>query len=144
MPRHFDDDETDADFSGYYARDTHRLGYGHDYAREDHRAPAGARGDFYGQARSRASYRGVGPRNYQRSDARIADDIHRLLTDDPDLDATDIEVAVQDGEVTLAGSVANRWAKRHAEDVVERCAGIRDIHNRLTIQNHVNLGKASE
>jgi osmotically-inducible protein OsmY len=90
------------------------------------------------------SYRGRGPKNYRRPDERIADDIHQLLTDDPDLDATEIDVTVQDCEVTLSGRVGSRWAKRHAEDVAGRCAGIRDVHNRLTVERDVHLGKASE
>lgn len=115
----------DADLSGYYARDEHRGGYGDDYARE-----------------RPVSHRGRGPKNYRRPDERIAEDVNQILTDDPDLDATEIEVRVENGEITLLGKVGSRWEKRHAENLADRCAGVRDIHNRLTILEHI--GKASE
>lgn len=40
--------ESDAGLGGPYARDTHRGGYGDDYAREGAEAGTGARGDTYG------------------------------------------------------------------------------------------------
>ncbi len=136
MPNRFDDDD-DSDLSGYYAHDSHRGGYGDDYAREGHWPGTGARGDMYGR----------GPKNYQRPDERIADEIHQILTDDPYLDATHIEVTVKDGEVTLSGNVANRWAKRYAEEILDGCRGVHDVQNRLTIADldqSVHVGKASE
>lgn len=79
------------------------------------------------------SYRGRGPKNYRRADDLIADDIHRMLTDDHDLDATNIDVHVENGEVTLSGTVSSRWAKRHAEDVVAECRGVTDVMNQLKV-----------
>ncbi len=43
---------------------------------------------------------GRGPRSYRRSDARIEEDVNEELTRHPDLDAGDIEVKVENGEVT--------------------------------------------
>jgi hypothetical protein len=60
--------------------------------------------------------------------------VSELLTRDPDIDATEIEVIVVDGEVTLAGDVEDRRTKRHAEDLVERCAGVNDVHNQLRVK----------
>jgi hypothetical protein len=77
---------------------------------------------------------GRGPRGYRRSDDRILEDVSELLTRDPDIDATEIEVIVVDGEVTLAGDVDDRRTKRHAEDLVERCAGVNDVHNQLRVK----------
>lgn len=81
----------------------------------------------------RESHAGRGPRNWRRPDERIAEDVNEALTRDPHLDATDIDVRVQDGEVTLLGSVEDRLAKRRAEDDALSCAGVRDVHNRLII-----------
>jgi BON domain-containing protein len=78
-------------------------------------------------------YAGRGPRNYQRSDERIEEDINEWLTDHGDLDATDIEVKVNNGEVTLSGSVDSRWAKRIAEDVAESVSGVKDVNNNLRV-----------
>lgn len=120
MTDRYHDDVRDAGLGGYYARDPRR-------------GPE-------------VSYRGRGPKNYRRSDELIADDIHAMLTEDDDLDATDIEVKVENGEVMLSGSVSNRWAKRHAEDLAAECPGVADVQNRLRvarIEDQV-IGKASE
>jgi osmotically-inducible protein OsmY len=78
-------------------------------------------------------YRGRGPRGYQRSDARVFEDICDRLTADPRIDASDIEVDVKGAEVTLRGSVRSREEKRYAEDVVEHVMGVRDVNNHLKV-----------
>jgi hypothetical protein len=52
----------------------------------------------------------------------------------PDIDASDIEVQVKDGEVTLTGTVDERRTKRMAEDLIERCSGVRDVMNQLKVR----------
>jgi osmotically-inducible protein OsmY len=80
------------------------------------------------------SHRGRGPRGYQRADERIRDDINDRLTDHPYIDATDVEVQVMTGEVTLTGAVETRQAKRLAEDIAESVSGVKDVENRLRIK----------
>jgi osmotically-inducible protein OsmY len=77
-------------------------------------------------------WRGVGPKNYARSDERIFEEVCELLAE-ADVDASDIDVHVDGGEVTLEGSVHDRWSKRAAEDVVCRARGVKDVHNRLRV-----------
>ena len=48
-------------------------------------------------------HRGRGPRGYRRTDERILEEVNERLTEDAHLDATNIEVDVRDGEVTLKG-----------------------------------------
>ena len=81
----------------------------------------------------RESYRGRGPKNYRRSDERIREDVCERLTDDHYVDATDIEVNVQNGIVTLSGSVDDRGAKRRAEDVAESVSGVSDVQNQIRV-----------
>jgi Flp pilus assembly secretin CpaC len=50
------------------------------------------------------------------------------------LDATDIEVAVQNAEVTLRGSVDNRQAKRLAEDIVDAVFGVKEVTNQIKLK----------
>jgi osmotically-inducible protein OsmY len=83
---------------------------------------------------SRPNYAGRGPRGYQRTDDRIREDVCDWLTDDPRIDASDVEVQVSKGEVTLAGSVRSRDEKRFAEDVVERITGVREVNNGLKVR----------
>ncbi|HKR86873.1 MAG TPA: BON domain-containing protein [Phenylobacterium sp.] len=78
-------------------------------------------------------HRGRGPKGYRRPDERISEDVHDRLTDDPWLDATDIEVTVKDGEVTLVGHVDNREAKHRAERLVEDLSGVRHVQNNLRV-----------
>lgn len=79
------------------------------------------------------SLRGKGPRNYRRSDMRILEDVSDRLMFADDLDASEIEVHVQDGIVQLDGNVASRYEKRLAEALADDIAGVMDVHNRLVI-----------
>lgn len=77
------------------------------------------------------SYRGVGPKGYKRSDERLAEEICQRLTDHPRIDASDLDVQVNQGEITLTGNVADKTAKWHVEDLVMSCRGVTEVHNRL-------------
>src|SRR5690606_38503952 len=79
-------------------------------------------------------YAGLGPKNYRRSDERITEEVCDRLADSPYIDASDIEVAVKGGEVTISGSVHSRHEKRDAEDLIESISGVRDVHNVLRVQ----------
>ena len=50
------------------------------------------------------------------------------------IDAFEIEVRVENGEVTLTGTVEDRHAKRLAEDLAERFSGVTDVHNQLRVR----------
>lgn len=80
------------------------------------------------------SYYGRGPKGYTRSDERIREDINDRLTDDWLVDASDIEVTVLNGDVTLSGTVDSRQAKRRAEDCAESTSGVRNVQNNLHVQ----------
>ncbi len=89
-----------------------------------------ARADFA----EREDFRGVGPRNYKRTDARICDDLCDSLTDAPDVDASNIEVSVREGVAVLTGNVSMRAMKHRAEDLAEATPGVRDVDNQLRVQ----------
>jgi hypothetical protein len=80
-------------------------------------------------------YEGVGPRNYRRSDERIRDDICLRLTQHGQIDASEVEVDVEEGQVTLTGTVEDRRIKRMVEANVELISGVIDVHNRLRLRN---------
>lgn len=71
--------------------------------------------------RERGGYYGRGPRGYTRSDERIREDVCDRLCDDPFVDASDMEVNVNNGEVTLTGTIESRDDKRRAEGIAETC-----------------------
>jgi BON domain len=90
-------------------------------------------GDMY--STRTGSFRGRGPRGYRRSDERIREDVCECLTEDDRIDATNIQVAVNECEVTLTGSVNSREEKRRAEDRIEQLSGVKDVHNSLRVVN---------
>jgi len=78
-------------------------------------------------------HKGKGPKNYSRSDERIKEDINDRLSDDPFIDASDIDVTVTNGEVTLTGTVDERSNKRRAEDLAENVSGVKNVENRIRV-----------
>lgn len=99
-------------------------------------------GRYGGDAgRSGGGHRGRGPKNYTRADQRILEDVCERLTEDDHIDASDIEVQVSDGVVTLTGSVDVRSMKHHAEDVAEACGGVRDVENRIRVSRRDEQGR---
>lgn len=83
----------------------------------------------------RQSYSGMGPKNYKRSDERITEDLCERLTQDHDIDASELEVRIADGTATLDGTVPQRWMKHRAEDLADGCAGVRTVENRIKVQS---------
>lgn len=87
---------------------------------------------------SELSQRGRGPKGYTRSDELLREIICEQLTDDPVIDANDVSVDVEKGEVTLRGTVVDRRQKYAIEDLVADVAGVSEIHNHLNVtENNV-------
>jgi osmotically-inducible protein OsmY len=97
-------------------------------------------GDEEADRRRREDMRGRGPKNYTRSDDRIREDVNDRLSDDPFVDASEIEVQVSGCEVTLSGTVDSREAKRRAEDIAERISGVRHVQNNLRVNQQGTRG----
>jgi hypothetical protein len=74
------------------------------------------------------------PRSYRRADLRIYEDVCDRLTDARDIDATEIEVSVQDGEVSLRGTVGDRAMRRRAEDIAQGVGGVQHVENDIRIR----------
>lgn len=135
-------DRFDVDFTGgeYRPGRRHATEGGFAYGNYGGVTPAGrpyegASDEGANAPRPRQRYRGRGPRGYQRSDDRIREDVCERLTDDDHIDASDIEVSVSDGEVTLSGILRSRNAKRRTTDVVERVSGVKDVHNLIRVSD---------
>lgn len=82
---------------------------------------------------------GIGPKGYQRSDLSLFEDVCESLTRHSGVDASDIEVEVRDGLVTLKGSVPTRQMKRMAEDCLDDVSGVTDVRNQLNVVSRNNL-----
>jgi hypothetical protein len=111
--------------------------YGHDVRNYGHR-----RDSYYARADATPwweiplepdtpSYAGVGPRGYRRPDARIEEEVVQRLAEAEWVDATDVEVEVSDGVITLAGQVETRVERRAAVEIAAEVAGAVDVVNEL-------------
>jgi hypothetical protein len=52
------------------------------------------------------------------------------------IDASEIDVAVRNREVTLTGTVLTRTEKRRAEDIAESVSGVAHVQNNLRVGQH--------
>jgi osmotically-inducible protein OsmY len=91
-------------------------------------------GDEEAARRREMDHRGRGPAGYTRSDERILEDACDALTEDWRVDGRQIQVTVENGELTLDGTVQSRAQKRRAEDCVEDLSGVRHVQNNLRVE----------
>jgi hypothetical protein len=91
--------------------------------------------DSFNRERPRGSFFGRGPKGYRRSDERIREEVCDRLTTHPDIDASDLEVHVANGIVTLTGTVESRHEKRIAEYIADDAVGVDDVDNRLKVRH---------
>lgn len=69
-----------------------------------------------------------------RTDSEIKSDVEAELKWDPDIDATDVAVAVKSGVVTLTGFVRSYSQKYQAERTVKRVAGVVGVANDIEVR----------
>ena len=77
---------------------------------------------------------GAGPKNYKRPNDRIEEDVCDRLTQHGYVDARNIQVKVDNGEVTLSGSVPDRGMKERAAQIAESVSGVWNVMNELKIR----------
>jgi osmotically-inducible protein OsmY len=121
---------TDRGYSGGFnygfGGNAYRSGMAHDRF-------ADVRPELRSQEQTVRGYRGVGPKSYRRGDDQLRELVCERLSDDDHVDASEIEVTVENGVVRLAGTVPDRRMKRLAEDVADSVRGVVDIENQLRI-----------
>lgn len=83
-----------------------------------------------------------GPKGYRRSDERIREDVSDRLAAQDELDPSDIEVTVSNGEVTLTGTVQGRHEKFLAEEIADDVSGVNEVHNQLRVRRE-DIGTAA-
>lgn len=109
----------------------------------DYRDLGGSGRGYSGPEPDEGPYRGVAPKGWVRSNASLHEDLAERMADDPWLDARNIEIEVDAGEVTLRGTVDSREQKRIADHIAHRIPGVRDVHNRLTLKGRARRNPAS-
>lgn len=81
----------------------------------------------------------AGPKGYIRSDERICEDVCERLAAMGDLDSSEVEVSVSNGEVTLTGTVPHRSMKYRAEQTCDLVNGVKDIINNVRVNDASRL-----
>lgn len=81
-----------------------------------------------------SSFFGKGPKGYKRSDDRIKEEVCETLARNPRIDASDIEVKVEEACVTLSGTVESKEIKRAAEMAIENLSGVDDVKNEIRVK----------
>lgn len=118
-----------------------------DFGRGYERTPFHARGPYPnrgGELPRQPDFRGVGPKNWKPSDERIREQVCDWLTDHPLIDASDVDVKVEDAVVTLTGTVDGRRMKRFCSDLVEDLPYVRDVMNVLRLRRREVVGPRAE
>jgi len=98
-------------------------------------------GDAYGGGYGQ-SYRGIGPKGYERSDERIKELVCECLSEDHTIDASNIHVEVKDKEIKLTGNVKDRRQKYAAEELIERKVSGAPVQNELRVKNESQSGQS--
>jgi hypothetical protein len=84
-----------------------------------------------------------GPKGYKRSDDRVSDEVCERIARSG-VDAENVEVKVQAGEVTLTGTVRNRQEKWRLEELAEDVFGVQDVHNNLRVSREQQGSRTSQ
>jgi hypothetical protein len=87
---------------------------------------------------------GKAPKGYTRSDERIREDVCDRLMQRWEVDASDVDIQVKDGEVILSGVVQERRAKRMIEDIAEDVLGVKDVTNHIKVKSDRDLRPGSD
>lgn len=94
----------------------------------------GQGGSDQGQTGGRTQFRS--PKGYTRSDDRIREDVCDRLGTLSGVDPSEVEVSVRDGEVTITGTVRERWQKHQIENAADAISGVKEIHNQIRVKQH--------
>ncbi|MBF6990284.1 MULTISPECIES: BON domain-containing protein [Cupriavidus] len=90
-------------------------------------------GDLFGTDQ-REHERKAGPRGYQRSDDRIRDQICERLSYARGVDVSDVSVDVNEGVVSLTGTVRERGQKYYIEDLADGTYGVKEVNNDIRVR----------
>jgi osmotically-inducible protein OsmY len=82
------------------------------------------------------SFKGRGPRNYRPSDDRIGERLCEVLTDHPDVDASDLTLEVECGIVKLQGSLRDEVMRDRVLAAIQNTHGVVGVVDQVQICDH--------
>lgn len=82
------------------------------------------------------SFKGRGPRNYRPSDDRIGERLCEVLTDHPDVDASELTLHVECGIVKLRGSLRDEAMKDRVLAAIQDTHGVVGVVDQVQISDH--------
>lgn len=126
-----------------YGREREMGRWGEDrerYGRDDDRGILDRMGDRMKEGFHKLT--GRGPKGYRRPDERIRDDVSERIALSW-IDASNVEVKVENGEVTLSGFVARREDKRELEEMAEDVFGVTEVNNHLRVSREEQAGQTT-
>jgi osmotically-inducible protein OsmY len=74
-----------------------------------------------------------GPRGWVRSDERILDELCERIVRGG-IDASDLVVEVEGGEVSLDGGLGTREERRYVVDLAERILGVKSVYADIRVR----------
>jgi osmotically-inducible protein OsmY len=89
-------------------------------------------------------HHGKGPKSYRRSDDRVREDVCETLSHHGEIDASEVDVTVAEGVVTLSGTIESRRMKRMIEEVIEHMSGVQDVKNELKVEESSSSSMSSK
>lgn len=87
----------------------------------------------YGLNRSE-NYSGIGPKGWKLSDKKLKERVSEVLLHSHEVDASQLEVSVEDHVVYLKGQIKSKGMRRVAEDLVGSIPGVEDVFTQLKIR----------
>jgi osmotically-inducible protein OsmY len=88
--------------------------------------------DRYSQPDYTAVNANPGPNHL--SDEELFDEINRRLSLHEGIDLTEISLQIQDGVVTLKGTVDSQRTRQIIQDITSRLGSLREIHNEILVE----------
>ena len=87
-----------------------------------------------GEVAEQGPHYGKGPKGYRRSDERIREEACERIARQGWVDASDVEVHVENAVIRLTGTVATREDKRGLELMLDRVHGVDEVRNELRLR----------
>lgn len=87
-----------------------------------------------GEVADRGPHHGKGPKGYRRSDERIREEACERIARQGWVDASEVEVHVENAVIRLTGTVASRDDKRGLERMLDRVHGVDEVRSELRLR----------